>query len=499
MERLRDVAPLLCAADEILARRAAALAARWLATLGPTPLVRLDASFRCCAFVHQPLARPWSTLSPAALGRLARDGALRVPLIKLASFHASGFVRERAVCLLDELETGEELPFLWLRANDWVRSIRRAARGALERRLRAGRAQDFVGILPLLLCLPHRGRDDLDALVQRILGLVSAADGGQPLLLGLRSRDAATRLACFQALTMTCAVDRLVVLRAATQAPDPMLRLAAVRAAKDVRADDALRDLMSRWRHDASAAVRREALLLLLTTRSQDETRQALHDSIFDPNASMRALARFHLGRLGVGNFARVYCEALRAPCGPSTAAALRGLGETGGREHAPLALAWLERPELRVQRAALRALSSLDGEHHVARLVQALGSAPHGVSREARDALLTRVGLVGADALAALVEGSPHVHVQLNALTLVNRLSRWEALPHLVRACDSPTAAVARRAQHLVERWAAEHSQRFFTRPTPSQLARLRSALATASDRVPAALQRSLASVSVP
>jgi hypothetical protein len=63
------------------------------------------------------------------------------------SFHDDGHVREAAVRRLVALREGDELPFLLLRANDWVEPVRLMAREAVQQRLRPEYAKRFVDCL----------------------------------------------------------------------------------------------------------------------------------------------------------------------------------------------------------------------------------------------------------------------------------------------------------------------------------------------------------------
>src|SRR6185312_3917797 len=69
----------------------------------------------------------WATLKAGDLSVFRGAEATAAAVIGAASFHASGHVREAAVRLLDEVETGAELRFLLIRLNDWVPAVRSAA------------------------------------------------------------------------------------------------------------------------------------------------------------------------------------------------------------------------------------------------------------------------------------------------------------------------------------------------------------------------------------
>jgi hypothetical protein len=67
----------------------------------------------------------WSGFAPAAVTRVARISAFDPAVVGLLACHANGFVRAAALEVLAGTLDGRELPFLALRANDWVEPVAR--------------------------------------------------------------------------------------------------------------------------------------------------------------------------------------------------------------------------------------------------------------------------------------------------------------------------------------------------------------------------------------
>lgn len=91
-------------------------------------------------------------------------------LVQLATCHPSGHVREEAIRCCAVHADGSEVPFLLLRANDWVLPVAERARSALRARLGAGHLADLVAALPMLDEMHRWGRlgspsilDDVEA------------------------------------------------------------------------------------------------------------------------------------------------------------------------------------------------------------------------------------------------------------------------------------------------------------------------------------------------
>jgi hypothetical protein len=202
-----------------------------------------------------------------------------------------------------------------------------------------------------------------------------------------------------------------------------------------------------------------------------------LNESLFDGNATVRGTARFYLHALGVTDFASIYRQALGANV-RDRASTLRGLGETGDRKDVDAVIPFLEDTGPSIRRASVAALATLDRDGQLGRLVALLGDAAPSVSREARKALEDQAVVISADRFWTAFEGTPFLHAKRNLLAVMARLSRWESLPCLVRACGAREPTVAQDARAAVERWLAAYNRQFFSRPTPSQRDRLADAL---------------------
>lgn len=66
----------------------------------------------------------WSSLSPKSILR-ALSGEERKYVLILGTFHPNGYFRER--CMEELAKEGGALPYLMLRANDWVKPVREKA------------------------------------------------------------------------------------------------------------------------------------------------------------------------------------------------------------------------------------------------------------------------------------------------------------------------------------------------------------------------------------
>jgi hypothetical protein len=78
---------------------------------------------------------------------------------------------------------------------------------------------------------------------------------------------------------------------------------------------------------------------------------------------------------------------------------------------------------------------------------------------------------------LERLFRSSPHAHVRWNALSLIERLGKWDSIYYLLRAVRDFDEAIAERSRFAIQRWLSRFN-RDFSSPTPEQWARLDIAL---------------------
>lgn len=167
-----ELCSLLYSGNERTRDMAAATIQRIVETLDPLTLGQLDFAVRSFSQWRSP------PIAGDEMIRLSRD--LCGPL-GMFSFHSNGHIRETAIRTLSTWHDGEELPFLLIRLNDWVRPVRDAAKQAVWTRIRPGYAAHFIRNVALIDRLRQQTRGDHRVLVGRIFELLCGEDA-RPLL-----------------------------------------------------------------------------------------------------------------------------------------------------------------------------------------------------------------------------------------------------------------------------------------------------------------------------
>jgi HEAT repeat protein len=428
----------------------------------------------------------WARIKPIDVARFENLGTSEVAVVGVASFHANGYVREAAVSRLDAIERHAELPFLLIRINDWVEAVAARASAAIERRLVPAYAVPFLEQLPMIERLGLRQRRDNGEWIARVYDLLQRPEQREVLLRGLLSTDRQTRRLCFRLALPSAGDDRHAIVRRALAEVDTVIRLEAVGAVRRSGDPRELHELLPVLLADRYPRVRGDALLVAVDENAPDAVRY-LSDALLDTNRVVREVARFYLKRSGaVGDFPAVYRAHLGSADSPRRiVAALAGLAESGSRADAEEILPYSNDRSPAVRRAAIRALSALDGDERLGVLVAALDDPSAGVSRAARDAMRRRVGRVAGDIRRVFAAGS-HAHARRYALTLLADLGKWDTLPYLLEAAADTDEEIRDLAQKRLSLWITSQNSGMAP-PTRTQLETIREALERHGDRIAA------------
>lgn len=232
------------------------------AGVGPRNLGTLDRAFRDLSpYLHSEYM-PWCRLDVNDLDRLDRLSA-GAALLRLAMCHPSGYVRAEAIRRSVSFGDGREIPFLLLRANDWVLPVRDLAQATLRTQLRPERLRDLIRALPLIEQMRGWGRLGNRRIMDEIDAIFCGEQATAPLTAGLSSSDRLVRRGCIRRLLDSPYVDRRDVFRRALADRDPVVRVWASRTLAHAEpelfgafADQLLEDTIGSIRFNAAWRLR---------------------------------------------------------------------------------------------------------------------------------------------------------------------------------------------------------------------------------------------------
>jgi hypothetical protein len=455
-------------------RREASAALQAIANLldrvQPSDLRRLDLEVR---------RQYWfGRVDPKDVARLRKLSSEPLATAAICSMHRSGYVRETAVRELALRQDGLELPYLLLRAADWVPEVRELALEAVSARLKPSYIPALVSCLVLVEGESFSaGR--ASAVGPAIDALLSDPRTGDLLLRGLTGPDRPTRRAAARRLVELRSVPIERFLDTALRQDDVVITTIAAESAVGALEGDELQALLQRLRSHPIGRLRRMALWTAIT-RFPPLAEGLLRKALFDRQDGVRDIAQRQLASRGV-DVRGAYREAL--PNEPRVA--LMGLSEVGDKMDAALALPFLKADAISLRRAALRAISRLDAASYRDALLAGIADPSPSVSREALRGLEGSAGVVAERAWKICLE-TPEAHVRANCFRLLASLGKWELLRWGLMAALRPEPEIAEGGRSLVKRFLARWNSSFTT-PSPQLIEEI----AALMSRAPAALDR--------
>jgi HEAT repeat protein len=463
-------------ADRDIAREAAGAIGALLADVTALDLAFLDLFMRAASPYH---ADSINALNVQRMG-MAHDAC--EPVVGLASFHHDGYVREAATRALAASSSGAEIPFLLIRANDWIHPVRHIAVQALMARTDAKYAALLMRSLPLVVRLRALGRGDHQELAQALENTVASEPAASALRAGIDSADHATRRECAK---LAVAFRKVSICLYALNSTDNMVRIHCARFLLAALPVDEVCSLASDLAFDTCAVVRREALLCVVKQCPRDREAR-LRKALLDSNASVRGLAVYKVRATLDLDVASIYRTHLTGVSDRQVAASIVGLGECGTVDDVPLLRSILGTASLRIRRSVLHAIAILDAQGNADLFSMALVSASPGVSRKACEILLKNSSLADDAALETAMLASSHGHVRKNAFKVLARTRKWPSLRFILLAVQADDETLQDLPSNALRRWLRDYNRRF-TQAQAAELRCLKSLLGRLKAKLPA------------
>jgi HEAT repeat protein len=441
--------------------------------ISPTQLAWIDMQARNYTYAYGHDA--WWQLRPDDVARLAQSAYPSV--IGLVASHPSGFVREAAVEALRSVTDGQEIPFLTLRANDWVPTVAAKAADLLASRLDPENRRSVLDALPFLVRMVGQRRQNhgrFSDAIRRVL----TTDAGVDVLARVNTFDTLVRRYVYGIIVNEAASGDGNIVTAALTDRDPLVRSLAVRRlAGTGNIDSSTGSLELLLSHDRMPSVRREAVSVLARC-APHRLRDLLPRVLLDRAAAVRDLARYFVRALNAPVVPRdIYVEGLKETSTLRLAAAIAGLGESGTNADVNVVMPFLKASSPTVRRAAVRAVARLDATAAISAAVAALADPAPSVRAAAASTLRANASRVDFAAVSDVMKRLPAARSRERLLPLLSDAPKWDAAIYLLDSLADADQAVRERASLLLDAWISRFN-RSQSQPTPSQLRRIREAL---------------------
>ena len=475
-----DIFYLLLNSDEKIKLQTAEVLNQVVSEFNSNQLVKMDKVFRERTSYEWSI--DWRDKNPNELLHLMMSEEERIVILGLCSFHPNGYFREKAICALANMKTGQEIPYILIRVNDWVEQIRNTTKEKLLEYIKLEYAMDFVNSLPLVLRLKECSRNkNIDIIVDKIISLISSPKGGDKLIVGLQSGDPKVRLACYKIILETKKIDNRSILNYVINDKDSYNRLFILRKILSEITKEELDDIYPLLVNDNYAQIRRIGLELLYNFSHKDAFR-ILEKSLFDSNASVRELSRFLLSKSKKYDFATIYRDSIQK--NEKLYSSICGLGETGNINDTKFILKFVDSEVVKIVKASINALSSLDMEGNKEKILQCLSDDRPGISKVARKVLYKNINDCDVITIDKIFREDKYDHVKINASILLCSLSKWNAIIYIIELCSNKNEEIAKLGQRAFESWKQKYNQSFTT-PTYNQIQVIKKVLMNFGDGI--------------
>ena len=410
---------------------------------------------------------PWAQIKPSQVSRVATHDDVHI--LGLLSFHPSGWVRSESLKRLDRSESGEELVYLIVRANDWVDPVRQQAWKAIQRRLIPDYADAFARNMGIVVALESKTRTSMDGLLADIHDYLLSHPNALTNAVG--HPDFRSRRAAFRTAYKLDEEKRTEFIKLALRDSDSPIRLVAARQAAQLSDVNLRKEFMQTMLFDRWHAVRTQALHMAVCD-ADDSTKDILLSLLLDKSKTVRSAARYYLREYGVEGFRNIYVDALNDEY---EAVAILGLGECGVAEDVQAIQPYLESANPKILSAAVTAISRLMPNDSDGMLLDNLAHPHKAPSNAAARQLRDRVTSQTQTRIAQTYEdGSLPFHARFNALKLLGAAGKWDMLIYWLRGLADDEPKIAEHCERGLRRW--QHAfNRSFTEPSEPQVQEIR------------------------
>ena len=384
--------------------------------------------------------KKWYGLKPDELDKLIEEkNKDTILLLGLLTFHNNGYIREKALILLNNYTTGEEILFILLRVNDWVSDIREISEKIILKRLKKSNLEIFISTMPVLYGLENCLRKDHNKLIRDIENFINKYDhNSEKILKYIDCNDKIICRKCYKLLLGKEKINKQDIIGLGLSHKDVIIQITAIKEIyKEVQKDKSRADYYYEiLKNSKNTGIRKYAPDILVNC-SEIDTIQEWKVFIHDTSSYARDISRYWLRKNGINNFVEIYKTYLKEQ-NNHLEGTIKGLVEVGTKEDADCLLKFIRHPKVKIKKIALKGIIRLDVEANTDILIESLSSEYIGVSRVAREGLEQLAYILDKEKLWEIVvnEKLP-CHVLNNIIILFRKMPRWKSIILFLRLFD--------------------------------------------------------------
>lgn len=381
-----------------------------------------------------------------------------VELLAISSLNGSGYVREKAVKKLSQVDSPRAIQFLIYRLADWVLPVRQAALNGIDNYKTNNNIDSLIENLPIFEWLQKVERTDLSGIYKDIVEFIASKNRSyvidnfkkypDKLRILLARHISSSHRDYSQELKLFLTDKHFLIRNLAINHFDKLGQTEIEQLLKD-----------------KSANVRLQTLYCL---KDQNDFETTVNKFLADSSATIRHFARFTLKQSNI-DFAKFYNDNLQE--NKQVIGSLSGLAETEGKQYSETVKSYLKDKKIRVKKTAFLALCKLDEESAYDFAFANLDSQYLGL-RNVIIEFLSHIPRQEVLTKAKSIYETGNYDLKKSMLKLFNKVGGWTAIPDLMIGTIDENENIRQLAFGYLQIWRAR-AARLFSTPKQGEIER--------------------------
>jgi HEAT repeat protein len=381
-----------------------------------------------------------------------------VELLAICSLNGSGYVREKAVKKLSQVDSSRAIQFLIYRLADWVLPVRQAAINGLENYKTTDYIDSLIENLPIFEWLQKVERTNLSGIYQDIIEFIASRNRAY-VIDNFKKYPDNLRILLARHISSSLK-ENSQELKLFLTDKHFLIRNLAIN-----HFDKLGQEEVEKLLNDKSANVRLQTLYCL---KEQNGFETTVKKFLADNSATIRHFSRFTLKQANI-DFAKFYNDSLQEK--KQVIGSLSGLAETDGKQYAETVKSYLGDKKVRVKKTAFLAICKLDEDCSYNFALANLDSSYLGL-RNVIIEFLSHIPRQEVLTKARNIYEVGNYDLKKSMLKLFNKVGGWTAIPDLMIGTIDENENIRQLAYGYLQIWRVR-AVRLFSTPKQGEIER--------------------------
>lgn len=381
-----------------------------------------------------------------------------VELLAISSLNGNGYVREKAVKKLSQVDNPRAIQFLIYRLADWVLPVRQAALKGIDNYKATDYIDDLIENLPIFEWLQKVGRTDLSGIYKDIVEFIATTNRNY-VKENFKKYPDKLRLLLAKHIANSIH-DYSTELKLFLTDKHFLIRKLAIEYVDKLGQKD-----IDKLLNDKSANVR---LQTLYGIKNESNFNAIIELFLADNAASIRHFARFTLKHTNL-DFAVFYNQKLQE--GNQIIGSLSGLAEIEAKQHSEIVKKYLNNTKIKIRKTAFIALFKLDEENAYQFAFSNLETSYAGLRNVIID-YLSHTPRQEVMTKAREIYKSEDCGLKKSMLNLFHKVGGWTVIPDLMMGTIDGNENIRQLASGYLQIWRTR-AARLFSTPKQEEIQR--------------------------